>query len=462
MDVSGSWPGDSGVGSFAFSYAEWTHASCVREYRLDRTDLPPEIQIQILWLEGLLGREFTDDSGRKVAVLDPGSWNRNAGPDFLGARIAFDGDVVRGDVELDATPEDWEEHRHGCNPAFDRVVLHVSCLPPAHGWFTRNSRHTRVPLAVIPERILVGAAALPASDVFVPPCGACSPLFQTMSTSQVERVMLSAAAYRMERKRKAWRILAGAVGEEQALFELLAETLGYHANKAAMKHLVRRAPLKEIRGNSEAFLFGTAGFLVPVLPESCSDDARLYHKKLWDCWWMNRERLELAPERAVRWVLSGIRPANHPQRRVAALAVLASRLDELHALCSMKCVRSLQEFLAGIRHPYWSFHTTLPSNRRTSPLSLIGKDRSLDFVINHVLPMDDTPEAWNLYLQIPAGQTSSRVEKAAMRLLGKRDDSRQWLRKAWMHQALLQLDADFCGKSPCEKCPLPSQVPEWL
>ncbi len=462
MGTPGSYPGYSGGEGLAASYAAWTQTNCVQECQWDKTKLPPEIQIQILWLEGLLGRELTDNLGRKVLVLDPGTWNRKAGPDFLNARIAFDGEVVQGDVELDASPEDWEVHRHGSNPAFDQVILHLVCIPPAGAWFTRNSRHRHVPMAVIPQQNLVDAAALPAAEVFVPPCGACAPLFQTMSDDQVKSVLRAAAAHRMARKRKIWLALVEAVGEEQALFEILAETLGYHANKTAMKHLVRRAPLKEIKGNPEALLFGTAGFLVPVLPESCSSEARIYHKELWDCWWTNRERLELAPERAVKWVLSPIRPANHPQRRLAALAVLASRLGELRSLCSMKRIRSLQEFLTEIQHPYWSFHTTLPSKRCSSPLSLIGKDRVLDFVINHVLSMDEASDAWDIYLQLPAGQTSSRVEKAAFRLLGRRDDVQQWLRKAWMQQALLQLDADFCGKAPCETCPLPSQAPGWM
>ena len=125
--------------------------------------LPDERTLQLLLLEGRFGFSFTDDLGRSVRILDCGDWNKSAGPDFLNARIQLDGVPYTGDMELDSAPEDWERHNHGSNSAFDGVILHLACTPSRKEWFTRNSRHERIPLAVIPASMLNGTEALPAA-----------------------------------------------------------------------------------------------------------------------------------------------------------------------------------------------------------------------------------------------------------------------------------------------------------
>ena len=82
----------------------------------------------------------------------------------------------------------------------------------------------------------------------------------------------------MELKRTQFHRRAGSVGDKQAWYEAWATTLGYSANKDAMQMLAMRAPIKEIGNDAEAILLGTAGFLVPVLPDKAGDDARQYHR----------------------------------------------------------------------------------------------------------------------------------------------------------------------------------------
>ena len=38
--------------------------------------------------------------GRRVDILNQGTWNFDEGPDFLGATLRIDGEVQRGDVEI--------------------------------------------------------------------------------------------------------------------------------------------------------------------------------------------------------------------------------------------------------------------------------------------------------------------------------------------------------------------------
>ena len=128
-----------------------------------------------------------------------------------------------------------------------------------------------------------------------PPVRHCrhSGLLASMAPEFLETLLQSAAAYRFRNKHRRHAERAKYAGEEQALFENLAETLGYHANKTAMRHLALRAPLRSIRNCPEALLFGTAGFLLPVLPASCTPEAVELHKKLWAQWWPLRAQFEI-------------------------------------------------------------------------------------------------------------------------------------------------------------------------
>ncbi|QWP01782.1 DUF2851 family protein [Akkermansia massiliensis] len=322
--------------------------------------LPDERTLQLLLLEGAFGTSFTDDLGREVRILDFGDWNKSAGPDFLNARIRINGVPQAGDIELDPAPEDWERHGHGSNPAFSGVILHLACAPSRREWFTRNARHKRIPLAVIPPAALARAKTAPSGNAPVRHCRHAD-LLTSMPPELLETLLESAAAYRFRNKHRRHAERAKYAGEEQTLFESLAETLGYHANKDAMLHLALRAPLRAIRECPEALLFGTAGFLLPVLPDSCTAEAVAHHKKLWTQWWPLREQFELAPERSFPWTFSGSRPANHPQRRAGALAVIAADFATFKRLCHSGPAEELADYLSSLRHPYWSTHVTLPS-----------------------------------------------------------------------------------------------------
>lgn len=114
--------------------------------------------------------------------------------------------------------------------------------------------------------------------------------------------------------------------------------------------------------DAEAILLGTAGFLVPVLPERCSAEARAYHRTIWDRWWEAREQFELGYAHRIPWVLVPIRPMNHPHRRVAALALSARRWRSIEPLLNASGAGRLRELLTGLSHPFWDAYCTLASD----------------------------------------------------------------------------------------------------
>jgi len=84
-------------------YAEMLSATRVYERALFlplRT--PHELELQARWFAGEFGKNFVSTSGDKIDIIQFGTWNREAGPDFRDAAIAVnDGESRGGCVEID-------------------------------------------------------------------------------------------------------------------------------------------------------------------------------------------------------------------------------------------------------------------------------------------------------------------------------------------------------------------------
>ena len=57
-------------------------------------------------------RELTTTDGYAVEVIDPGQYNRHAGPDFFNAKVRINGTLWVGNVEIHEKSTDWYAHGH--------------------------------------------------------------------------------------------------------------------------------------------------------------------------------------------------------------------------------------------------------------------------------------------------------------------------------------------------------------
>ena len=421
---------------------------------------PSELEVQALWHSGLLGSEGDTLRHGKVHILDFGEWNRSVGPDFLRAEIEIDGARMRGDIEIDPTAQDWERHGHGANPDFNQVILHVVLAPPPAGWYTRNEQHRDIPILPIPQQTL--RAATGAGKPLPRDCaGFCRTPLSALPISGIKLLLKAAAAYRAQNKRRIFRRKAEIVGTNQAWYEALAETLGYKINKVPMQLLARRAPLHAIRNQAESILFGTAGFLVPMLPAQADGDARDYHRRVWDGWWARREEFALSEGRALPWRYAPLRPANHPHRRVAALALAAAHWSSIKNRLTAEHAKELSRLLTSLSHPYWNERCSLPSSKLSAKAALIGEERVKDFLVNHVYVQDEATFAWQTYLSMKNRNIPQKVLTTAQHLFGDREDALSLLPMMYAQQALLQINTDFCSTNSCRDCLFPEQLADW-
>ncbi|WP_435895921.1 DUF2851 family protein [Oceaniferula spumae] len=432
--------------------------------------LPDEMHLQALWFAGQMGREFITVDGRKVRIVQFGHWNHSAGPDFLHAAVEIDGELLSGPLELDHRASDWEAHGHAVNEAFNEVVLHVVFAPDSSDHYTRTADHREVPRVCVPYSVLCEALDLPFLEVANAHPGRCFQPLSEMDGSHIDSLMLGAARHRAQIKARRRKRTIDVAGEDGWLWQAIAETLGYRPNKLAMTLLAQRLPIDMLKGNpesAESIIFGAAGFLSAEIHDRAAADSRDYLRGLWETWWQVRDDYEPVPERAIPWKLSGIRPVNHPQRRLACLARIVSLWKEFSRIClTTSGAEPLSRFFEELNHPYWNHHYTLTSKRSDKDLALLGPDRLRDFQINHLLPVHleaDRPAAWEYYQKIPAPSLSEKVDKASIRLFGDTVRRKSYLKKAWQHQALLQIYQDFCLRdaSDCKECPFPEQLGQW-
>ncbi len=426
--------------------------------------LPDELELQAIWFNGQFGRDFVTTCGKKIHIKQFGFWNRSAGPDFLHAAITVDGETQAGPLEIDTRPSDWEHHGHDVNPAFNKTILHVVFEPSPSEHFTRTENHSEVLKVVVPLAIIQSALLAPLSASAPLHMGRCRKPLAHTTVSRVFDLLEQAAKHRCQVKAKRLLAIRESHGKDQSLWVALAETLGYRPNRLPMMLLAQRLPIHELKTKGEripALIFGIAEFMHPDIHKKAPEESQQWLENLWGTWWQDRSKYQLDAGREIQWILHGNRPINHPQRRLATLGVIAQHWPTFRKFSTQP--KALAEWLSTLKDPFWSSHYTLISKASPKKLSLIGKDRISDLIINHLLPLkiaDGDKTAWSTYQSFPAPAINEKVRRAHFRLFGNREDAQQFLKKSWHHQALLQIYQDFClaDTSGCDDCPFPEQL----
>ena len=341
-----------------------------------------EAFIQALWNEKAQNQNFTTLTGEKVRIDYSGTWNDESGPDFKNGKVTFlsdKGDVTKtGDIELHLKASDWYNHQHDKNPEFDNVILHViweeSLFYPEH-----------LPTICIKNQLDQECFDQVNSFDWIyypdglkyPPCP-LAPYLVVKSNEDLQRFFTSAAVIRFEEKVKHFKqnIIKG--GREQALFQGLADALGYKNNRKPFKELtnfLKYKNLKKLQSKEEIFavIFGIAGLLPDHTTEDILPELEEYTKLLWEKWW-NR-RVDNLP--ILKWQRRG-RPFNSPERRLAALAELSTPPNFLinkliHCCGKPKDLINNFNKILDIRNEIWESLTSFKTRTKVANRAFRGK-----------------------------------------------------------------------------------------
>ena len=461
--------------SLADRYSQLRNAGRVRERALFVSPrIPSELELQARWFAGDFGRHFVSISGDEIDIVQFGTWNREAGPDFRDAAIRINGgDPIRGCIELDVSDHSWERHGHATNPAFEETVLHVFIERSNREFFTRTNSNRNVP------QICIDPVALPdAFSVNIPLArpGRCQSPLKDLPDERVGSILNAAAEFRLQQKAARIRRKVDSHGRDEALFQELAAALGYKENKLPFTLLAQRLPLRLLReegDDCEALLFGVAGFLQTADFDVYERSTREYVRQLWDRWWPHRDGLQRLILPTKVWRISSTRPVNHPQRRLSALSMIVREWSGLHRMLGAISITAAKNFFSALDHPFWKFHYTLTSDASQKKMALVGEARVADILANVLFPFwlahdldPSTPlrtSVWAEYAKLPAQLSNRRLETGATRLFGNDLRRKQFLKTVAHQQGLLQIYEDFCmqDNSDCAQCPFPEQMAKW-
>ena len=336
--------------------------------------LLPEHLLARLW-RAKEGRSLRTVDGRRVKVLYAGRPAPGHGPDFRDAVVHMDGERASGNVELHRRPSDWHAHGHDADPAYDDVMLHIVAQADATG----------------PDLPLAELSRPGTREALEPPLMAG---LARASSSQFREMLVGSGMARFrERVRTSVHRIEEA-GAEQALHETVFDALGYAENRMPFRRLARAIPESKLRR------------LAMSLPPD--ERPAALERVLLDASGLDDEPGSSAGERP-SWKTAGVRPVNHPRRRIRGAAVLLARAAAEGLLAC--CERTATEGHAALER---LFVVDSPGG------ALIGTGRAREVVVNAVLPLlmaTGHSEAEDLFLRYPSLPENS-LAREARRLTG--------------------------------------------
>ena len=378
--------------------------------------VPDAAMLAHLWLERFFVQPLRLTDGRSVTVLQSGLPARPGALRMTDAALRFgDGDAIIGDVAIG-----------GDTGGLLSVVWEAD---PARPGTAAQATVTLRNQLVAPWPELAGLIDLPVTAGAAASC--------PLSAETVR----AAGIYRLQRKARRLDLRIRAVGRVQLIWEAIAEALGYHRNQLPFRHLARRLPAAFLApldaADRAAILFGVAGFLPAGDLAALPPEAQAAAKPLWARWWKARATLGYAVLPAAAWDRARLRPANRPERRLAALAQLPPHLERIERALDRRDAAAFARILSECHEPFWNSRASWKGHPFPKPLQLIGAERIQDLTLNLFWPLialDDLPAA------LAALETLRPPANTLLREAAERFGTP--VSNALIQQGLLQADRD--------------------
>ncbi len=396
--------------------------------------------------------------GLPIEIVHPGSWNHHDGPDFLDARIRIGETLWAGHVEMHLKASEWHQHKHGEDPAFANVVLHVVYEEDQPVYTPAGVRLPCLELRQrLPEPLWVRYRQWLHGDHWIP-CQALLPQASDLTRSLcLDRLLVERLQLKTEAMRQ--RLQENGQNWEDTFYEFLARNFGLTANAEAFAELARSLPQRILARHKdnllqlEALLFGQAGLLHDAPDEPYAHALRTEYDFL-------RKKYRLTPLPPTRWHFRRLHPGNFPTVRLAQFARLVQRSAHLFSrileIESQKDVESLFDVrLDG----YWTNHYNFGKESSRGPRTL-GPDTIRLITINTIAPM--------LFLY-GSSIGEERHKDKALRLLEELPAERNRIIRGWEalgwkaanafdSQALIQLKKHYCDRRRCLHCSIGAEL----
>jgi len=397
-------------------------------------------------------------NGEELAILKPGLWNKDAGPDFFNALIKIGRTKWAGNIEIHINASDWNKHGHQNDEAYDKVILHVVWK---NDQVLKRSDGSDIPTLVLSGKIkktllerfddLLGES----SSI---PCHAFLEEIETQTLRmQLDRMMLERLEIKSKRIQQLLKFHQG--DWESTLYQLLGKYFGFKVNAVPFELLTTSLPLKVIRKHRssimdlEALLFGQAG----MLDEASKSNYALELKKIHDYLKLKYELQSMKSS----WKYSRLRPTNFPSIRIAQFAQLWFKHENLfQKLVNANNVEELLELFQLQVSNYWEFHYRFEVIAQRKGKKRIGKNSIYSLIINVVVPIVFTYGEHSL---------NSKLKEKAMAWLENLPAEQNKILREWNKynlnaenaadsQGFIQLKTAHCENKNCLNCAIGNSI----
>ncbi|MBR6021212.1 MAG: DUF2851 family protein, partial [Kiritimatiellae bacterium] len=197
-------------------------------------------------------------------------------------------------------------------------------------------------------------------------------------------------------------------------------------------------------------------------------ETRTFARACWDAWWGEADAFLGRSLRKEDWARTGVRPANKPERRLMAAAMLfggaRSLAETMRGWAGREDGVPLDEMLRAFalkEAPYWSRRLSWGGERRKDEVALVGESRAKEVVANLVAPamaaLGEPQGTWRRRLrELPGGEANALHAETALRLFGQ-DHTPRLYRTGLRRQGLMHIHHEYClgDRSRCAECPVP-------
>lgn len=433
-----------------------------------------ERHLQCVWADPLYRPAIlVTNDGREVTVESPGRWNLEAGPDFIDAVIKAGNMRITGDVEIHIHPADWLRHNHSKDPRYAKVALHVS-------YFNDSIPPPDMPENVLQISLVNGLNSLPGFsfddiDVIAYPHSAhnrvnppCSTALLKCDSDWIMNMLETAGMERIYTKASKISKSIAENGRMQSLYTEIMTALGYKNNKRNFRRLAGLVPVSELlltKDNTEAYaiLMGAAGLIPSRIAPNWDRETSVFVRKLWDVWWKRRSEWEDRTMSSKEWQTAGMRPHNHPIRRMAAAASIARSLPSIEKELARRsatepekwCRNACSLIKKTATMKYWRKRLSLEGCVHQSDIALLGDHRVAAILSNVIIPymLAADVDVTEIVQNLPPEDNNSIIRLMAYTLL-TRDHNPALLETGLRQQGLIQIFQNFClvNTEGCSSC----------
>lgn len=401
--------------------------------------------------------------GRELEVLHPGIQNRDAGPDFTGAKVVIDGVVWVGNVEIHERTSDWFRHHHDEDERYDNIILHVAGIVDCDLHYRMGSGDTKVPQLElkVPEYVMANYDDLLRAD-HEPRCADIIPSFSSislhswMAALEVERLQM-----RTEQIEERRRMLN--LNWEDTLFVTIARSFGFGHNGDVFERWAHSIPMgaaakhRDSLFQIEALFFGQAGLLenTECRGGNAEESEDPYFRQLQTEYRFLRQKFSLTPINGAEWKLLRMRPQQFPHIKIAQLAVMyCEQKVSLSALVNADDIQAMMQMLTTRVSDYWRTHYTFRKEHTQASSKALSVGAKRLVLLNCVAPMlfaygrykgDEAmcERALMIWEQLPAEDNRVIRHFVAAGIVPE---------CAADTQALMQLNANYCERHDCLRC----------